>query len=115
MATFVPPFTTSVPVSTNVPVSPQVRPRLDDTFITMHNLSREQPFGMPTSMMASLHNNASLFADPANPFTLYNAHNPSSSSIFGLNALPTLTTKSKISLREQMDESNHEVVNMLTQ
>jgi len=78
MGTFEPPFTVGVPVSTSVPISPhpQVRSRLDDRFITMQNLSREQPYGMPTSMMASLHNNASTFADHVNPFTPYNAHNP---------------------------------------
>jgi len=107
MGTFVPPFTDGAPISISIPVSPQVRPRLDDRFITMQNLSSEQPFGMSTSMMASLHNNASMFADPANPFTLYNAHNPLSSCIFGRNAPPALTTESMMSLRQQMDESNH--------
>jgi len=115
MGTFVPLFTSGVLVSTSVPISPQVRPRLDDRFITMHDLSRKQPFGTPTSMMASLHTNASMFADPANPFTLYNAHNPSSSSIFCRNAPPTLTTESMMSLRQQLDESNHEMINLLTQ
>jgi len=81
----------------------------------MQNLSREQPYGMPTSMMANLHNNASAFADHANPFTPFNTHRPSSSSIFGRNAPPALTTKSMMSLRQQMDESNHEMVNLLTQ
>jgi len=37
MGTFLPPFTTSVPVSTSIPASPnpQVRARFDDGFITM--------------------------------------------------------------------------------
>ena len=84
MGTFVPPFTVGVLVSTSVPISPhpQVRARLDDRFIIVQNLYREQPYGMLTSMMASLHNNASTFADHANPFTPNNAHSPSSSSIF---------------------------------
>ena len=117
MGTFVPPFTAVRPVSSSILISPnpQVRARLDDRFITMQNLSREQPFGMPTSMMASLHYNTSMFAEPANPFTPYNAHSPSSSNIFGRNAPPALTTESMMSLLQQMDDSNHEIVNLLTQ
>ena len=96
MGTFVPQLTTSVPVSTSIPASPhpQVMAKLDDRFITTQNLFREQTYGMPTSMMTSLHNNTSTFADHANPFTPYNAHSPSSSSIFGRNAPPTLITDS---------------------
>jgi len=58
-------------VSSNIPASPypQVRAKLYDMFITMHNLSMEQPYGMPTSLMENFHNNASAFADHANPFT----------------------------------------------
>jgi hypothetical protein len=89
-------------------------------FIVMQNfnmpmINREQPYGMPTSMMASLHNNASTFAYHAIPFTPYNAISPSGSSVFGQNAPPTLIKESMISLRQQMDESNHDMVNMLTQ
>jgi len=46
---------------------------------------------------------------------MHNVHSPSSSSIFGRNTLPTLTTDSMNLLRQQMDESNHEMVNLLTQ
>jgi len=88
METFMPPFTTSIHVSTTVPMSPhhQVRARLDDRFIAMQNFimpmtNMEQPYGMPTSMMASLHNNASTFAYYAIPFTPYNANNPLGSSV----------------------------------
>jgi hypothetical protein len=81
---------------------PQVRARLDDKFMAMQNFTREQPYGMLTSMMASLYNNASTFVDHANPFTPYNAHRPLSSSIFGRNAPPALTTKYVISLRQRM-------------
>jgi len=58
----------------------------------MQSLSREQPYGMPTSMMENLHNNVSAPLDHVNPFTLFNTHNPSSSSVFGRSSLPTLTT-----------------------
>jgi len=84
VVTFVPLFTAGVSVSTSVPTSrhPQVRPRLDDRYVTMQSLSREQPYGMLTSMMANLHNNAST---PAyhNPFTPFNTTSPSSFSVFG--------------------------------
>jgi hypothetical protein len=115
MGTVIPPFTTGVPSTTSTQSSPLVRPRLDDRNTNMQNISREQLYGMPASMMANVHNSASAFADQANPFTMHNVHNPSSSSIFGLNTLPQLTTYSMNLLRQQMDESNHEMVNLLTQ
>jgi hypothetical protein len=45
---------------------------------------------------------------------MYKVHSPSSSSIFGRNTLPPLTTDLMNVLRQQMDESNHEMVNLLT-
>jgi len=45
-----------------------------------------------------------------------NLHNiPSSSSVFGRSTLPTLTTQSMMLFRQQMDESTHEMVILLTQ
>jgi len=115
IGTFVPPFTAGVPLTTSVPSSPLVRPRLDDRNTNVQNLPREQPYGMPTSMMANVHNSVSTFADQANPLTIHNIHSPSSSSIFGRRTLPPLTTYSMNFLRQQMDESNHEMVKLLTQ
>jgi hypothetical protein len=116
IGTFVPPFTTGVPVSNSVPMypNPQVRPRLDDRYITIQNLFREQPYGLPNSMMENLHNNVSASADHY-PFTPFNTHSPSSSSVFGKSAIPALTTEFMMLFRRQMDESNHEMVNLLTQ
>jgi len=84
MGTFVPLFTAGELVSTSVPTSPhpQVRPRLDDRYITMQNLSREQPYGMATLIIENLHNNVSASADHVNPFMPFNRHSPSSSSVF---------------------------------
>jgi len=65
---------------------------------------------MPTSMMENVHNSASAFSNQANPFTMHNIHSPSSSSIFGQNTLPSLTTDSMNLLRQQMDENNHKMV-----
>jgi len=104
MGTFVPPFTTVVPMFTSVPTSPnpQVRTRFDDRVIYMQNLSRDQSYGMPTSMMKNLHNILS-FTKHANPFTPFNMHSPSSSSVFGRNAPPALTTEYMMLSRQQID------------
>jgi len=115
MGTFVPPFIVGVPSTTSVPSYALIRPRLDNQNTNVQNLLREQLYGMPTSMMANVHNSASTFEDQENPFTIHNAHSPSISSIFGRNIIPTLTTDSMSLLRQQMDESNHEMVNLLTQ
>ena len=117
MGTVIPPFTAGVPSTTNMPSTsaPSNRLRLDDRNVNLHNISREQPYGMPTSMMANVHNSATVFADQANPFTMHNVHSPSSSSIFVRNTLPSLTTDSMSFLRQQMDDSNHEMVTLLTQ
>jgi hypothetical protein len=112
IGTFVPPITTGVPVSTSVPTSPnpQVRTRFDDRVLNMQIFSKDQPYIMPASMMENLHNNHA-FTEHANPFTQFNSHSPSSSSVFGRNAPPALTTKSMMFFRQQMDEINHEMVN----
>jgi len=62
MGTFVPPFTASVPSITIIPSSSSIRPRLDDRNTNVQNLSKEQPYGMPTLMMANVHNSVSAFA-----------------------------------------------------
>ena len=49
---------------------------------------------MPSSIIANVHNSASAFADQANLFIIHNVHSPLSSSVFGRNTLPTLTTDS---------------------
>jgi len=114
MGTVIPPFTAGVPSTTSMPSSsaPSNRSRSDDRNVNIQNISREQPYGMPTSMMANVHNSATVFVDQANPFVMHNVHSPSSSSTFGRNTLP-LTTDSMNLLRQQIDESNHEMVNFL--
>jgi len=117
MRNVIPPLTAGVPSNTNMPSTsaPSNMPRLDDRNINMQNVLREQSYGMSTSMMANVHNSASVFAEQANSFTMHNVHSPSSSSIFGRNTLPPLTTDSMNLLRQQMDESNHDMVNLLAQ
>jgi len=81
-------------MSNNVPTSSyhQVKPRLNDRYVTMQSFPREQPYGMSTSMMANLDNNVYAPIDHVNPFTPFNTYSPSSSSVFGRSSLPTLTT-----------------------
>jgi hypothetical protein len=116
MGTVIPPFIAGVLSTTSMPSSnaPTNRPRSDDWNVNIQNVSREQPYGMPTSTMENVHNSASIFPGQANLFVMHNVHSPSSSSTFGRNTLP-LTTNSMNLMRQQMDESNHEMVNLLTQ
>lgn len=90
-------------------------------------LGREQPYGMPTSMMEILHINPSTFTD--NIANVYSPILASGSAIgnpgrtiqpqvrmgFGSQAMPTLTTNYVMSMRQQLNESNHDMVNTLTQ
>jgi len=78
----VPPFTAGVPSTTSFPSSSLIRPRLDDRHTNVQNLSKEQTYGMLTSMMANVHNSASAFPEQENLFTTHTIHSPSSSSIF---------------------------------
>lgn len=75
MGTFVAPITVGIPMSTSVSASPnpQVRARFDDMVVNVKNLSKDQPYGMPTSRMANLHNNPA-FTEHSNPFTPFNTH-----------------------------------------
>ena len=66
MGTFVLQFSAGIPSTTNIPSSLFVRPKLEDRTTNMQNHSREQPYRMPTSIMANVHNSASAFADQAN-------------------------------------------------
>jgi hypothetical protein len=80
----------------------------------MENFSKDQPYGMLTSLMENFHN-IDAFTEHANPFTPFNTHSPSSSSVFGINAPPAISTESMMLFRQQMDERNHEMVNLLIQ
>lgn len=86
---------------------------------------REQPYGMPTSMMASLHNSASTFVGPT--VTMYSLLQGSGSTVnnlvrttlplgtrFSAQPMPTFTTSFTEVLRQQMGENNHEMVHIPT-
>ena len=84
---------------------------------------REHPYGMSTSVMASLHNSASTFNDP-----LVSTFSPLQGSGSGINNLgrntqppgfathlPAITTNFVAVLRQQMDDSNHRMIGVLAQ
>lgn len=86
---------------------------------------RKQPYGMPTSMMANLHNSMSTFTDPmATIISPLQWPGPAVNNLgqstqppgVGFSAqLPAFTTNFAELLRQQMDESNHDMVHMLAQ
>jgi len=83
----------SVPPSITFPLiamdtNHQIRTSLDNKFLsmqqfTMSMVTREYPYDMPTTMMAGLQTNASIYADNTIVFTPYNTHFPSRSSMPG--------------------------------
>jgi hypothetical protein len=69
---------------------------------------------MPTAMMAGLHTNPSIFYENAlGPFSPVNQNMALGSA--NRNTFPAINSTSLMSMRQQMDESNHDMVNMLTQ
>lgn len=90
---------------------------------------RIQPYGMPIAMMASMHPSASTYVDnaiiivsPINPYleSGSSVHNNGrmTQQLGGLRyippGMPPITNTSLLSVRQQMDESNHKMVNILT-
>ena len=106
-----------MPVGTPPPVGNTSRPFV--TNFTMPLPGREQPFGMPTSVMANLHNSPVVYSD-----SMANMSSPLQGSGYGGNMsrlnqqplyMPAITNNSAQVIRQQMDESNHDMVQMLTQ
>ena len=106
------------PLGTPPPrANPGSRPYIPLGFSTAW-MGREQPYGMPTTEVASLMNVAPTFSEP-----LVSASSPlqgSGASMANLgrnqilggpsNVIPSLTNASTTILRQQMDESNHDMV-----
>ena len=74
---------------------------------------RNQPYGMPSSFMAGLH---------TIPSSLFRKFERNAFSIFhpgvgfpGSNPQQSLANASLMAFRQQMEDTNHEMVNMLTQ
>jgi hypothetical protein len=111
-----------VPPPVTFPLTPrdtnhQIRISLDNIFLsmqqfTMHMVTREYPYGM---LKTGIQTNVSTYVDNAIVFTPYDTDLSLGSSMPGRNALASFTIDSLNSLRKQMDENNHEMVNMLTQ
>lgn len=92
-------------------------------------VSRDFPYGMPTAMMAGLQSNTSTYTDnnatimsPKNLYVVSGSaiRNPGRATqhrgtAFAVPNTFSLTTNSMLSIRKQMDESNHKMVYMLTQ
>jgi hypothetical protein len=106
-----------MPVGTPPPVGNTSRPFV--TNFTMPLPGREQPFGMPTSVMANLHNSPVVYSD-----SMANMSSPLQGSGYGRNMsrlnqqplyMPAITNHSAQVIRQQMDESNNDMVQMLTQ
>jgi len=74
---------------------------------------RNQPYGMPSSFMMGLHNSPPVVSENLN--TVHPQFYYPEPSVSGLNPQQTLTNASLVALRQQMEDSNHEMVNMLTQ
>jgi hypothetical protein len=74
--------------------------------------NRTYQYSMPTTMMQSLQTNSSLFSETAPGVFVPNNQVASGSAT--RNHMPILTNTSLMSMRQQMDESNHDMVNMLT-
>ena len=111
------------PPGTPPPIGTAFRPFGPPGFSMPYN-GREQPYGMPTSVMASLQNTSSIFSEH-----VVNVTSPLQGSGSGVNMgrnnqtlglgysaqMPNLTTNSASYLRQQMDESNHDMGQMFAQ
>ena len=119
-----PPFTgPRVPLGTPPPRgNPGTRPYVPPGFSTV-GLNREPLYGMPTSELASLTNATSTVSDP-----LVSASSPLQGSGVGManrsrtqllggmsQVMHGLTNASTAVMRQQIDESNHDMVQMLAQ
>lgn len=79
--------------------------------------------GMSAEFMANMHNLGLTYSDTsASPFPCYQGFGPLATPFgrppgFGLTSqsVPIFTSSSIVVMRQQMDESNHEMVHMLTQ
>lgn len=125
----------TLPQVTSVPVSPWPNatvigdnkpPYLPSS--TMSLVTMDYPYGMPTAMMTGLHTHSSIFLDnatmiesPFNPYlvsgsTISNTGRngqPRGGFRYVPHIMPTFTTDSVETMRQQMDESNHKMINIL--
>lgn len=119
------------PITQSHPVTPRpimtIEARPFAISFTMPMVGREQPYGMSTSIMENLHTNPMIFVDNAantySPILVYGStignHSrtipPHMGMGFGSQEMPTFTVNFVMAMRQQMDESNHDMVNTLIQ
>ncbi|XP_058725145.1 uncharacterized protein LOC131596500 [Vicia villosa] len=73
-------------------------------------------YGMPTSMMVGLHTNPSMYSDSMMATgTSMNLESRPTWVGYMPQSSPSLNTTSTLSIRQQIDESNHDMVNAITQ
>ncbi|KAK2382413.1 hypothetical protein QL285_069949 [Trifolium repens] len=75
--------------------------------------NRNYQYGMPTTMMQGLQTGSSLFSEAAPGVFVPNNQGVSGSAT--RNNMPTLTNTALMAMRQQMDDSNHDMDNMLIQ
>ncbi|XP_050889314.1 uncharacterized protein LOC127094533 [Lathyrus oleraceus] len=107
---------TPPPIGTSM-FTPFMPPRF-----SMPSSGRDQPYGIPTSMMANLQSALPVFSEPVMTSPL---QGPGSGANMGRNTqplgmgystrTPNLTNNFAAVIRQQMDESNHGIVQMLAQ
>lgn len=123
--TILSPITQSHPVTSRPIMETEARPFAIN--FTMPVLGREHPYGMPTSMMGNLQSNPVTIIDSA--ANMYSPILASGSAIgnhsqpmppqmgmrFGSQEMPTFMMNSVMGMRQQMNESNHDMINTRTQ
>ena len=107
----------TVPVSTlEIPTAPHSGSQLYSTPTRPPGFEpfrpRNPPYGMPTSFMAGLHN-ASTSSPVQGSGSRMNHLGTNSQNLGNYTQLPTLTTNNQAALRQQMDDSNHDMVGVL--
>lgn len=82
----------------------------------------EQIYGIPSSMMACIHRNLSMYAkNTSSAFSPYHGSGPLGNQFgrpkgmgFSSHAVPTFTINSVAIIRQQLDKINYEMIHVLT-
>jgi hypothetical protein len=106
------PLQTTMPLGTTSPFSGASFDFRNQTEGLFHS-NQTYPYGMPTSMMQNMYSHPSTYSERATVRSPYQVGQTSNNNRVRVNQ-PTITTDSLLSIRQQMDDSNHEMVNQLT-
>jgi hypothetical protein len=107
-------MTQAVPAFTLAAQTSQASPNTSNQgFFTLGTSRRTMQYGMPTSLMQGLHTNPSSFSESLNvPMPQLFAPGV---SVPIATPQQSLTNASMMALRQQMDEANHDMANLVTQ